>query len=561
MIVFKKLSWKNFLSTGNQPNTVLLNKSTTTLIIGKNGEGKSTILDALCFALFGKPFRNINKQQMINSINGKNALVEIEFSIGKKEYKIIRGIKPNVFEIWLDGEMVNQDAASRDYQKILEQQILRINYKTFTQVVILGSASFVPFMQLTNAQRREVIEDILDIKIFSTMNQLLKEKQNAVKDEIVRVENELTVSRAKVESQQAIIKTISQAKSESIKAIQNKIDSNRSEISREETSISTLVAEIESLNDKIKSKVKVEEDVDKAKHLKSKLASKIEHCEHTEQFFTDNHTCPSCEQQIGEDHKSKVIAGLQEKMRQDQQRTQELEEVLSKLNGKLQEYTQCSLEIAEKSIALSTHTSAVSILNKQITEMQTEIENTQEDNHNLVEEKNKDQREVIIKKFKQDLKNRIDETSKYIRPAENTMDFAFMFIPSEAIYNDLLTNKIGTADTASRDLIEYAFQEKKVIIVSPTTFMAYLQTVLQGLRSLQIEEQAKEIQKRVGMLGRHIKNYEQFMHKLGNSLGTTVNHYNNAHKELKKVDKDVVKIAGSSEVVEPLTVDGPSTDE
>ena len=326
---------------------------------------------------------------MINSINGKNALVEIEFSIGKKEYKIIRGIKPNVFEIWLDGEMVNQDAASRDYQKILEQQILRINYKTFTQVVILGSASFVPFMQLTNAQRREVIEDILDIKIFSTMNQLLKEKQNAVKDEIVRVENELTVSRAKVESQQAIIKTISQAKSESIKAIQNKIDSNRSEISREETSISTLVAEIETLNDKIKSKVKVEEDVDKAKHLKSKLASKIEHCEHTEQFFTDNHTCPSCEQQIGEDHKSKVIAGLQEKMRQDQQRTQELEEVLSKLNGKLQEYTQCSLEIAEKSIALSTHTSAVSILNKQITEMQTEIENTQEDNHNLVEEKNK----------------------------------------------------------------------------------------------------------------------------------------------------------------------------
>jgi DNA recombination protein RmuC len=184
------------------------------------------------------------------------------------------------------------------------------------------------------------------------------------------------------------------------------------------------------------------------------------------------------------------------------------------------------------------------------------------ENYNrLVEEKNKDQREVIIKRFKQDLKNRIDETSKYIRPAENTMDFAFMFIPSEAIYNDLLTNKIGSADTASRDLIEYAFQEKKVIIVSPTTFMAYLQTVLQGLRSLQIEEQAKEIQKRVGMLGRHIKNYEQFMHKLGNSLGTTVNHYNNAHKELKKVDKDVVKIAGTAEVVDPATIEGPSTDE
>jgi DNA recombination protein RmuC len=184
------------------------------------------------------------------------------------------------------------------------------------------------------------------------------------------------------------------------------------------------------------------------------------------------------------------------------------------------------------------------------------------ENYNrLLEEKSKEQKEALAKKFKQDLKTRIDETSKYIRPQENTMDFAFMFIPSEAIYNDLLINKIGTADTSARDLIEYAFQEKKVIIVSPTTFMAYLQTVLQGLRSLQIEEQAKEIQKRVGMLSRHIKSYEQFMHKLGNSLGTTVNHYNNAHKELKKVDKDVVKIAGTQEVVDPASITGPSIEE
>ncbi len=184
------------------------------------------------------------------------------------------------------------------------------------------------------------------------------------------------------------------------------------------------------------------------------------------------------------------------------------------------------------------------------------------ENYNrLIEEKNKDQHKVLIKRFKQDLKTRIDETSKYIRPSENTMDFAFMFIPSEAIYNDLLTNKIGTADTASRDLIEYAYQEKKVIIVSPTTFMAYLQTVLQGLRSLQIEGQAKEIQKRVGMLGRHIKSYEQFMHKLGSSLGTTVNHYNYAHQELKKIDKDIVKIAGTDEVVEPVSLDKPNIDD
>ena len=179
----------------------------------------------------------------------------------------------------------------------------------------------------------------------------------------------------------------------------------------------------------------------------------------------------------------------------------------------------------------------------------------------LIEEKDKDKRELLARAFKADLKNRIDETHKYIRPSENTMEYAFMFIPSEAIYYDLLINKVGATNTSARDLIEYAFREKNVIIVSPTTFMAYLQTVLQGLRSLQIEEQAKEIQKRVGELGRHIRTYEELMQKLGNSLGTTVGHFNNAHKELKKVDKDVVKIAAVNPVVEPLVLDKPVLDQ
>jgi DNA recombination protein RmuC len=184
------------------------------------------------------------------------------------------------------------------------------------------------------------------------------------------------------------------------------------------------------------------------------------------------------------------------------------------------------------------------------------------ENYNrIIEEKDKAPREVLIKAFKADLKNRIDETAKYIRPNEGTMDFAFMFIPSEAIYYDLLINKVGVTSTSSRDLIEYAFRDRKVIIVSPTSFMAYLQTVLQGLRSLQIEEQAKEIQIRVGMLGEHLKAYDSYMQKLGNSLGTTVNHFNTAHKELKKVDKDVVKIANSTPAIEPLLVDKPQADE
>jgi DNA recombination protein RmuC len=184
------------------------------------------------------------------------------------------------------------------------------------------------------------------------------------------------------------------------------------------------------------------------------------------------------------------------------------------------------------------------------------------ENYNrLIEEKDKVRRDVIVKQFKSDLKLRIDETAKYIRPSEGTMDYAFMFIPSEAIYYDLLINKVGGAGTSARDLLEYAFRDKKVIIVSPTTFMAYLQTVLQGLRSLQIEETAKEIQLRVGQLGKHITTYDTYMQKLGNSLGTTVNHYNTAHKELNKIDKDITRIAGTSPGVEPLLLDKPNQDD
>jgi DNA repair exonuclease SbcCD ATPase subunit len=389
MILFKKLSWKNFLSTGNQPNTVLLNKSTTTLIIGKNGEGKSTILDALCFALFGKPFRNINKNQMINSINGKNALVEIEFSIGQKEYKIVRGIKPNVFEIWLDGEMVNQDAASKDYQKILEQQILRLNYKTFTQVVILGSASFVPFMQLTNAQRREVIEDILDIKIFSTMNQLLKEKQNATKDEIVRVESEITLAKQRVDSQNAIIKTLSTAKEESINAILAKIANNEETIRTTNLLVSNLSNEITDLRQKISTRDELDSDIERAKHLRSKLSSKIEECENNKVFFDENHVCPSCTQEITEDHKVKVLGEIHNRISEDNKKVKELESALSKLQTQLQQVTEITVQIAEKTIELSTHNSAITILNRQNAEMHTEIETSKTDSTNINEEKQK----------------------------------------------------------------------------------------------------------------------------------------------------------------------------
>jgi DNA repair exonuclease SbcCD ATPase subunit len=335
MITFESIEWKNFLSTGNSANKVLLNKSTTTLIIGKNGEGKSTILDALCFALFGKPFRNINKGQLINSINGKNCLVEIHFNVNNKSYKVIRGIKPNKFEIWCDDELLNQDAAAKDYQKVLEQQILKLNYKTFTQVVILGSASFVPFMQLSSAQRREVIEDILDIRIFSTMNQLLKEKASDTKSEIARIEVEIANAKTKVEAQNAIIKTISDARADNIRSIQEKIASSTQEVERNQLEVDDLIGQIGNLKNQIEDKKKVQEDIEKAKSIRSKLHNKIETAEHHKEFFTSHDVCPSCAQGIPHEHKESILSDLNAKVDDQNSKVAELESVLGSLNERL----------------------------------------------------------------------------------------------------------------------------------------------------------------------------------------------------------------------------------
>ena len=406
VIVFRSVQWKNFLSTGNAANKVLLNKSQTTLIIGKNGEGKSTILDALCFSLFGKPFRNVNKNQLINSINGKGCLVEVEFDINGKEYKIIRGIKPNVFEIWTDGELLNQDAASRDYQKILEQQILRLNYKTFTQVVILGSASFVPFMQLSSSQRREVIEDILDIRIFSTMNSLLKEKAQETKDGILRIESEIKSAKDKVENQQAIIKTIAEAKTTAIENILSKISANNDEVLHAEGEIEFILSEINTLKTSIDDKDNVIEDVEKAKTIRSKLLQKIETCEHQSEFFSGNDVCPSCEQGIPEEHKSKLVEKLNSKLLEQNGKVSELETILSNLNEKLSEIGKIQSKITEKNIELSTRNSAVTLLNKQIKTLQDEAESTKTNTTNIDEEKTK------LKELATDALNKISQKNQ-----------------------------------------------------------------------------------------------------------------------------------------------------
>jgi len=389
MIKFKSVTWSNFLSTGNSPNKVLLDKSPTTLIIGKNGEGKSTILDALCFSLFGKPFRNINKGQLVNSINQKKCLVEIEFDINGREYVIKRGIKPNIFEIYQDGELLNQDAASRDYQKVLEQQILKLNYKTFTQVVILGSASFVPFMQLPSLQRREVIEDILDIRIFSTMNQLLKEKVSDTKAEIQQIENEIANAKTKVEAQNAIIKTISEAKADNIRSIQTKIANSTGEVERTQSEVDTLIGEIEVLKAQISDKKDVESELKKAESIRSKLHNKIETYEQHKEFFDTHDVCPSCDQGIPHEHKESIVSSLNAKVSEQNDKVGELETILGSLNERLSNINSILNTITEKNIELSTKNSAVSLINKQISNLEREIENNQADTANIDEEKRK----------------------------------------------------------------------------------------------------------------------------------------------------------------------------
>ena len=464
MIVFKSVSWKNFLSTGNSPNKVLLNKSQTTLIIGKNGEGKSTILDALCFSLFGKPFRNVNKGQLINSINGKGCLVEVEFDVNGKEYKIIRGIKPNVFEIWCDNEMINQDAASRDYQKILEQQILRLNYKTFTQVVILGSASFVPFMQLSSSQRREVIEDILDIRIFSTMNSLLKEKAQETKDGILRIESEIKSAKDKVESQQTIIKTITEAKTTAIESIVSKISANNDEILSVEGEVELIVSEIHTLQASINDKDNVNEDIDKAKSIRSKLLQKIETCEHHSEFFNEHDVCPSCNQDIAEEYKESIVKDLNEKMLDNNTKINELETILTNLNEKLSQINKVVGQITDKNIELSTRNSTITLLNKQIRELEAETQRVKSDTTNIDEEKTK------LKDLAQDALNKITQKNQLLEH-RNIEEVANVLLKDTGIktaiireylpaMNKLINKYLNAMDTYIHFELDEAFNEK-----------------------------------------------------------------------------------------------------
>ena len=307
MIHFEKVRWKNFLSTGNQFTEIELDRNETTLIIGENGAGKSTVLDALCFGLFGKPFRTISKSQLINTVNAMETVVEVEFRIASRKYKIVRGIKPNVFEIWQNDKMLNQEANSRDYQKILEQQILKLNYRSFTQVVILGSSTFVPFMQLKARFRREVVEDLLDIKIFSMMNMLLKQRLKDLVGELQEIEYEYKLSGEKIIMQEAYIEDIKKNKDVIVKEKEGDYEHNAKQLDEKVNEKKYLEELNKGLYESVTDQIDMESKDVKLKDLRSTLTEKLREKQKMINFLREHEDCPACEQHIDGEFKNQMI--------------------------------------------------------------------------------------------------------------------------------------------------------------------------------------------------------------------------------------------------------------
>jgi len=352
LIIFKKVRWKNFLSTGNYFLEVQLDRSPTTLIVGENGSGKSTVLDALCFVLFNKPFRTISKSQLVNSINLGGTIVEIEFVIQKNNFKIIRGMKPNIFEIYCNGRMMNQDANALDTQKILEQQILKLNYRSFTQVVILGSSTFIPFMQLRSKDRREVVEDILDIKIFSLMNFLLKHKVKEVSEELKSIEYEFRLSKEKIDLQNKYIEDIRKNKERIIEEKEHLVFDSERVVLSEQKKADKIKLEIKSLEPETSQKENVKSSIREYHKMEAKLSNRVDENKRQKEFFENNETCPVCTQDIELELKK-------QKIEEKSKRIQELNSGIDKLK----------VELDDKEQLLK----GIEMLSKQIREKEVEV--------------------------------------------------------------------------------------------------------------------------------------------------------------------------------------------
>ena len=431
MITFQKVRWKNFLSTGNQYTEVDFQKNATNLIVGTNGTGKSTVLDALTFSLFNKPFRKINKGQLPNSTNEKECVVEVEFEINGKHYLIRRGIKPNLFVIVVDGNAMHKEADDRAMQKILEETILKLNYKSFTQIVILGSSTFVPFMQLTGSNRREVIEDVLDIRIFSAMNSVIRDKLKSQRDNIKTLELSKENVKDKVEMQKNFIEELESRGKQRIEEKKDKIDILLNEADN-------YVKVNESLENDVSDLTKKQEEVTGAKGklkklntLKGKMSNKVATLTKEHKFFTDNTVCPTCTQDIEEEFRVNRIADVQNKAQELQSGYKELEEAIQKEEERERQFTTLSKEITKLNNGISQNNTRISGCNRQIRDLESEIQRLTDQHAN----RNTEQRKLA--EFNENLQNIFEELAEkkeYIK----YHDFAYSLLKDDGVKTKII---------------------------------------------------------------------------------------------------------------------------
>lgn len=380
MITFHKIRYKNLLSTGNSFTELELSKNPTTLIIGQNGSGKSTFLDALSYVLFGKPFRKINKPQLVNSINDKNMLVEVEFTIGTKQYSIRRGMKPNVFEIFQDGTLINQDAAKKDYQEILEKTILKLNHKSFCQIVVLGSSTFVPFMQLTSNQRREIIEDLLDIQIFSVMNTLLKEKVTQNKTDLQEIKYQLDLIQEKIIVHKDLIQRIRKSNDDSIKEIENKIQEAIDKIESYIDLVNQKQEEEANLRKSISDQNSVIKKRENITGLIKSLKDKLKKLDSDINFYHSNDNCPTCKQGIDHTFKDNILETKKKSIQETTDAVETLSKNLVEIENRLFSINATSMEIAAIQRKISEYNGHIASGNAYILNMDKELKSLKSKN-------------------------------------------------------------------------------------------------------------------------------------------------------------------------------------
>lgn len=414
MILFRKIKWKNFLSTGNYFTEIEFNSSPNTLVVGENGAGKSTMLDALCFVLFGKPFRSVNKPQLLNSINGKDCVVEIEFNVGNKEYRIIRGIKPNIFEIYCDGDLVNQDAAVRDYQEYLEKFIIKLNYKSFTQIVILGSASFTPFMQLSAADRRAIIEELLDIQIFSAMNNVIKEKMSINKDKMGTRKHEIDLAQQKYDMLKKHIEELKQNNDEKVKEFEEEISNNKLTIEQLNANNTLYLTKVGEYTSEVSNKLDTEEKLKTITKLESQIESNLSKYRKDINFFQQNDNCPTCRQAIELGFKEEELATLHNKKGECEQGLKKLESKLLQEQTKLNLINEKQKQIQQLQIKIATNSTSITETQKYIKKLENQIKDLKENKASTEkEQKQLKELEDSLSKLQAELKQLIEEKTYY----------------------------------------------------------------------------------------------------------------------------------------------------